>query len=114
VELGIISLSDLQIDPTTHARHDAGRRLHEIVSYAVAADQPGVNVFGLGEHHCLDFAIANPAVPLAAIAQATSRIRRQDRRQREATWGIPGQWSDQTARESSTRTRQGPVRCPAN
>jgi alkanesulfonate monooxygenase SsuD/methylene tetrahydromethanopterin reductase-like flavin-dependent oxidoreductase (luciferase family) len=32
-------------------------------------------VFGLGEHHSPDFAVANPAVPLAAIAQATSRIR---------------------------------------
>jgi alkanesulfonate monooxygenase SsuD/methylene tetrahydromethanopterin reductase-like flavin-dependent oxidoreductase (luciferase family) len=32
-------------------------------------------VSGLGEHHSLDFAVANPAVPLAAIAQATTRIR---------------------------------------
>jgi alkanesulfonate monooxygenase SsuD/methylene tetrahydromethanopterin reductase-like flavin-dependent oxidoreductase (luciferase family) len=75
VELGIISLSDLQTDPTTGKLHDPGRRTREIVSYAIAADQAGLDVFGLGEHHSWDFAVANPAVPLAAIAQATSRIR---------------------------------------
>ncbi|MFE9455122.1 LLM class flavin-dependent oxidoreductase [Streptomyces sp. NPDC006739] len=75
VELGIISLSDLQTDPATGKPHDSGRRTREIVSYAVAAVQAGLDVFGLGEHHSRDFAVANPAVPLAAIAQATARIR---------------------------------------
>lgn len=75
MELGIISLSDLQTDPATGKLHDPGRRTREIVSYAIAADQAGLDVFGLGEHHSWDFAVANPAVPLAAIAQATSRIR---------------------------------------
>ncbi|MFJ4082601.1 LLM class flavin-dependent oxidoreductase [Streptomyces iakyrus] len=54
---------------------DSGRRTREIVSYAIAAVQAGLDVFGLGEHHSWDFAVANPAVPPAAIAQATSRIR---------------------------------------
>ena len=75
VELGILSLSDLQTDPATGTLRDAGRRTREIVSYAVAADQAGLDVFGLGEHHSPDFTVANPAVPLAAIAQATSGIR---------------------------------------
>ncbi|MCX4461637.1 LLM class flavin-dependent oxidoreductase [Streptomyces sp. NBC_01728] len=75
MELGILSLSDLQTDPTTSALHDAGRRTREIVSYAIAADQAGLDVFGLGEHHTPDFTVTKPAVPLAAIAQATSRIR---------------------------------------
>ncbi|WP_164905012.1 LLM class flavin-dependent oxidoreductase [Streptomyces cyaneus] len=75
MELGILSLSDLQTDPATGTLHDPGRRTREIVSYAIAADQAGLDVFGLGEHHSPDFAVVNPAVPLAAIAQATSRIR---------------------------------------
>jgi alkanesulfonate monooxygenase SsuD/methylene tetrahydromethanopterin reductase-like flavin-dependent oxidoreductase (luciferase family) len=75
MELGILSLSDLQLDPETGAQHDAGRRTREIISYAIAAEQAGLDVFGLGEHHTPDFAVANPAVPLAAIAQATTRIR---------------------------------------
>ncbi|MGW3826404.1 LLM class flavin-dependent oxidoreductase [Streptomyces sp. NPDC005071] len=75
MELGILSLSDLQTDPATGTLHDPARRTREIVSYAVAADQAGLDVFGLGEHHSRDFSVANPAVPLAAMAQATSRIR---------------------------------------
>ncbi|MFE7795825.1 LLM class flavin-dependent oxidoreductase [Streptomyces sp. NPDC057460] len=75
MELGILSLSDLQTDPTTGRLHNAARRTREIVSYAIAADQAGLDVFGLGEHHSPDFSVANPAVPLAAIAQATTGIR---------------------------------------
>jgi alkanesulfonate monooxygenase SsuD/methylene tetrahydromethanopterin reductase-like flavin-dependent oxidoreductase (luciferase family) len=75
VELGILSLSDLQTDATTGTFRDAGVRTRENVSYGVAADQAGLDVFALGEHHSPDFAVANPAVPLAAIAQATGSIR---------------------------------------
>ncbi|MGW5063476.1 LLM class flavin-dependent oxidoreductase [Streptomyces sp. NPDC004096] len=75
MELGILSLSDLQTDPTTGHLHDAARRTREIVSYAIAADQAGLDIFGLGEHHSPDFSVANPAIPLAAIAQATEHIR---------------------------------------
>ncbi|MER5185634.1 LLM class flavin-dependent oxidoreductase [Streptomyces sp. NPDC002896] len=66
MELGILSLSDLQTDPATGRLHDAARRTREIVSYAIAADQAGLDVFGLGEHHSPDFSVANPAIPLAA------------------------------------------------
>jgi alkanesulfonate monooxygenase SsuD/methylene tetrahydromethanopterin reductase-like flavin-dependent oxidoreductase (luciferase family) len=75
MELGILSLSDLQTDPATGRPHDAGRRTREIVSYAIAADQARLDVFALGEHHSPDFAVANPAIPLAAAAQATENIR---------------------------------------
>ncbi|MFH8902106.1 LLM class flavin-dependent oxidoreductase [Streptomyces coeruleorubidus] len=75
MEIGILSLSDVQTDPATGHPHDPARRTREIVSYAIAADQAGLDVFGLGEHHSPDFSVANPAIPLAAVAQATSRIR---------------------------------------
>jgi alkanesulfonate monooxygenase SsuD/methylene tetrahydromethanopterin reductase-like flavin-dependent oxidoreductase (luciferase family) len=75
VELGILSLSDLQTDPATGKLRDPATRTREIVSYGIAADQAGLDVFALGEHHSPEFAVANPAVPLAAIAQATTNIR---------------------------------------
>jgi alkanesulfonate monooxygenase SsuD/methylene tetrahydromethanopterin reductase-like flavin-dependent oxidoreductase (luciferase family) len=75
VELGILSLSDLQTDPETGRPRDPGARTREIIAYGIAADQAGLDVFALGEHHSPDFAVANPALPLAAIAQATTRIR---------------------------------------
>jgi len=51
------------------------QRLKEIVDAAILADQAGLDIFGIGEHHTLDFAVSSYVVVLAAIAQATKRIR---------------------------------------
>ena len=75
MELGIISLSDIQTDPATGRPFPYGRRLDEIISYATLADRRGLDVFALGEHHTLDFAVSSPAVVLAAMASRTSHIR---------------------------------------
>ncbi len=75
MELGVISLSDIQTDPATGRPFSYGQRLDEIVSYATLADRRGLDVFALGEHHSLNFAVSSPAVVLAAIATRTSRIR---------------------------------------
>lgn len=70
MEVGIASLSDVGARTT-----DVGRRTRDIVRHAVLADELGLDVFGLGEHHGEDFAVSSPAVVLAAVAQATRRIR---------------------------------------
>jgi alkanesulfonate monooxygenase SsuD/methylene tetrahydromethanopterin reductase-like flavin-dependent oxidoreductase (luciferase family) len=75
VDIGIVSLADLQADPGTGRLVDSGRRLAEIVGYARLADTLGLDVFGLGEHHSAEFAVSSPAVVLAAAAVATSSIR---------------------------------------
>lgn len=67
VDLGIISLSDLQTDPATGKPHDPGRRTREIDSYAIAADQAGLDVFGLGEHHSWDFAGAGLGIDVEIV-----------------------------------------------
>ncbi len=51
------------------------QRLREFIELAKIADQAGLDIFGVGEHHRPDFSIASPAVVLAAIAEATTRIR---------------------------------------
>lgn len=53
---------------------DPAVRLREFVDLARIADEAGLEVFGVGEHHPLDFAIASPPVVLAADAQATPSI----------------------------------------
>src|SRR3954451_14814912 len=75
MELGIISLSDLTDDPHTGRPVTALDRLDDTLAYARAADQLGLDVFALGEHHSHKFAVASPAVALAAIAAQTERIR---------------------------------------
>jgi alkanesulfonate monooxygenase SsuD/methylene tetrahydromethanopterin reductase-like flavin-dependent oxidoreductase (luciferase family) len=53
----------------------AAARLREFIELAKLADEAGLSVFGVGEHHRPDFAIASPPVVLAAIAEATKQIR---------------------------------------
>jgi probable LLM family oxidoreductase len=75
MELGLYTLSDLITDPKTGIRMNAHDRIDETIQAATLADQVGLDVFGVGEHHRLDFAVSSPAVVLAAIAQATKHIR---------------------------------------
>ncbi|NHI17537.1 LLM class flavin-dependent oxidoreductase [Microbacterium excoecariae] len=71
MELGVFSLTDIYPgDGDT-----AASRTDDITSYGIAAERAGLDVFGIGEHHSRNFAVSSPAVNLAAIAQATSRIR---------------------------------------
>jgi probable LLM family oxidoreductase len=68
VELGLITFADVgSLTPQ--------ERLKNLLEEARLADQLGLDVFGVGEHHRPDFAVAAPAVALAAIAAQTERIR---------------------------------------
>ncbi|GAA2528859.1 LLM class flavin-dependent oxidoreductase [Winogradskya humida] len=75
MELGFLSLSDLQTSPDTGKPVTAAQRIADTIDYAVLGERLGLDVFALGEHHSLDFAVSSPAVVLAAIAARTSRIR---------------------------------------
>ena len=54
---------------------DAGLRLRELVEEMRLADEVGLDVFGVGEHHRPDYSVSAPAVVLAAGAAVTKRIR---------------------------------------
>jgi alkanesulfonate monooxygenase SsuD/methylene tetrahydromethanopterin reductase-like flavin-dependent oxidoreductase (luciferase family) len=75
VELGVISLGDITADPETGRRVSAAARIDATLAYARAADELGLDVFTVGEHHSHKFAVASPAVVLAAAAAQTARIR---------------------------------------
>ncbi|WP_066321547.1 LLM class flavin-dependent oxidoreductase [Bacillus sp. FJAT-29814] len=75
MEIGIYTLADIGPDPLTGRTLTAKERVKEIIQAAKLADEAGLDVFGLGEHHRLDYASSSPAVILAAIAQVTKRIR---------------------------------------
>ena len=49
----------------------AWRRLRQVVAEAKLADQLGLEVYGIGEHHRPDMAASAPEIILAAIAGAT-------------------------------------------
>lgn len=75
MELGIHTFGELAPDPLTGHKVSAQERLRDVVCMAVLAEEAGLEIFGFGEHHRLDFAASAPAVVLAAVAQATKRIR---------------------------------------
>ncbi|MBN6039036.1 LLM class flavin-dependent oxidoreductase [Amycolatopsis sp. 195334CR] len=74
IEFGIDSFGDLPRDDrgavVSHAQ-----AIRAAVAEAVLADQVGVDVVALGEHHRPEYAISSPETVLAGIATATKRIR---------------------------------------
>jgi probable LLM family oxidoreductase len=75
MELGIYSFVERTADPATGATISAAERLNDLVEEIVLADQVGLDVFGVGEHHRPDYLASAPAVILAAAASRTKRIR---------------------------------------
>lgn len=75
MEIGVYSFAETPVDPSTGAQDGAGRRLRELIEEMELADQVGLDVFGVGEHHRPDYAVSAPAVVLAAGAERTTRIR---------------------------------------
>jgi probable LLM family oxidoreductase len=70
VELGIVSFAEVT-DPSVSPR----QRLHDLIEEIELADQVGLDVYGLGEHHRPDFAVSDPVPVLAAAAARTKNIR---------------------------------------
>ncbi|WP_240644529.1 LLM class flavin-dependent oxidoreductase [Paenibacillus paeoniae] len=74
-EFGVYTFGDLTNDPHSGRPINAKQRLEEIVAAAQLAEEVGLDVFGLGEHHTPNFAVTAPPVVLAAIARHTKRIK---------------------------------------
>jgi probable LLM family oxidoreductase len=75
MELGIFSFAEARFDAATGRQLNARERLAELLAEAALADQVGLDVFGVGEHHRADYAVSAPAIVLAAVAARTQRIR---------------------------------------
>jgi alkanesulfonate monooxygenase SsuD/methylene tetrahydromethanopterin reductase-like flavin-dependent oxidoreductase (luciferase family) len=74
MELGLYTFGDMVAHPETGAALSPGQRTAEILAAARLADERGLDVFGLGEHHRLDTLVSSPAVMLSAIAAQTKQI----------------------------------------
>ena len=74
-ELGIYHFGELSPSPVTNQPPTAGVRLRELIEQAEVADQAGLDIFAVGEHHRGDFAVSSPAVVLAAMATRTRNIK---------------------------------------
>jgi probable LLM family oxidoreductase len=74
MEIGLYTFAELAPNAAGSAI-SAEQRMRNLVEEAELADQVGLDVFGVGEHHRPDFAVSSPSVALAAIAERTKRIR---------------------------------------
>ncbi|MEH7744700.1 LLM class flavin-dependent oxidoreductase [Neobacillus drentensis] len=75
MEIGVSTFVETTPDVKTGEVISHAQRIREVVEEIVLADQVGLDVFGVGEHHREDFAASSPAVVLAAAASQTNRIR---------------------------------------
>ncbi|MGC4024466.1 MAG: LLM class flavin-dependent oxidoreductase [Mesorhizobium sp.] len=74
MELGLYTFADVSLTSGLDAVN-AQTRLRNLMEEIELADQVGLDVFGLGEHHRPDYAASAPVVALAAASQRTRRIR---------------------------------------
>src|SRR4051812_22728795 len=70
MQLGIYTFGE-RTDPSISVE----QRMADLLEEIVLADEVGLDVFGVGEHHRPEFTVSAPAVVLAAAAARTSRIR---------------------------------------
>jgi len=75
MEIGVDSFVAPTIDPLTGHAIEPARHLRELLEAITLADEVGLAVFGIGEHHRREFLDSAPAVILAAAAAQTKQIR---------------------------------------
>jgi probable LLM family oxidoreductase len=69
MEIGVYTFAEL------HPGITPERRMKDLLEEVELADQVGLDVFGIGEHHRRDFVVSSPAVVLGAAAARTKDIR---------------------------------------
>ena len=75
MEFGLITFADMAPDEATGTTGHARQRLKDLLEEIQLADQLGLDIFGIGEHHRPDYAVSAPAVVLGAAAAVTKNIR---------------------------------------
>lgn len=75
MEIGLLTFADMQ--PESPGQHGsiAHQRIMDLLEEIRLADELGLDIFGVGEHHRSDYAVSSPAIVLAAAAVQTKRIR---------------------------------------
>src|SRR4051812_46578793 len=74
MQFGIFSVSDITRNPVTGQTPSEADRIDAVVQIARRADEVGLDVFAIGEHHNPPFFSSSPTTLLAHIAALTERI----------------------------------------
>ncbi|MFT4230039.1 MAG: LLM class flavin-dependent oxidoreductase [Microbacterium sp.] len=74
VQFGVFSVSDITRDPTTGRTPSERERIAASLQIARHAEEVGLDVFAIGEHHNPPFFSSSPTTLLAAVAAQTERL----------------------------------------
>ena len=75
MEFGLITFADMQPEAIKGSGANGQQRVKDLLEEIQLADQLGLDVFGVGEHHRPDYAVSSPAIILAAAAVLTKNIK---------------------------------------
>jgi probable LLM family oxidoreductase len=75
MELGISSFGEVAPAHVAGADYAAAQRMQELVALGRRADEAGLDVLAIGEHHRADYVVSAPEVVLGAVAAVTKRLR---------------------------------------
>jgi probable LLM family oxidoreductase len=74
MEIGMMSFADMEPETGVNGLNGL-QRMKNLLEEIQLADQLGLDVFGIGEHHRPDYAVSSPATVLAAAAMVTKKIK---------------------------------------
>ena len=74
MQFGVFTVGDIAPDPTSGYTYSEAERIRNIIRVAQRADEVGLDVFALGEHHNPPFVPSSPTTLLGHIAALTERI----------------------------------------
>lgn len=75
MELGLVTFADIYRDRDTNRMVSPQQRMKQLLEEVRLADEVGLDLFGIGEHHRPDYLVSSPTTALAAAAAVTERIR---------------------------------------
>jgi probable LLM family oxidoreductase len=75
MEIGVYTFADIGIHPITGENITSYQRIQNLLEEIELADQLGLDVFAVGEHHRPDYSVSAPAIILAAAAVRTKQIK---------------------------------------
>lgn len=75
LEFGLMTFADVAPETVPGKGINAHQRIQDLIEEIRLADQLGIDVFGIGEHHRPDYAVSSPTTVLAAAAAVTTNIR---------------------------------------
>jgi probable LLM family oxidoreductase len=75
MEFGIMTFADMRPEGANGTGINGHMRMQELLEEIKLADELGLDVFGIGEHHRPDYAVSSPPVVLGAAAAVTKNIK---------------------------------------